>query len=167
MQLLFLIKVDHICRIIDKIPNPHRPSGFHISDILQLNSNIEATTNDESKAGIIQDISKPKSPSLQQNNLYNLNDYHQPFPYYHSYHSQNLPATLPSYDNELLYNPSNVSTQNPYPQNSYYSTDSIALGNSYYHTSHNLFPATLPNRSWYEGTENYGEYFSNSNTFKI
>lgn len=132
-------------RIIDKIPTR---SGFHISDILQLNSNAESVA-DDSKIGI-PSPSRPKTPNFS--NLYNLSDYHQQLPHNaQSYYPLPYTTSFP-YESDLI--PAG-NFNNGYSQ---YCAD--AASSSFY-ANHSLLPTTIPNRMWYSeggGANNNGSY---------
>jgi hypothetical protein len=114
---------------MDKNP---RPSGFHISDILQLNSN-EANP----------DVN-PKPRTSLDYSVYNYNDY--PARHYYStypHHHQILPSTLSSFESDLpFYNTTFSSAPSSYNGNIYFTSDTT---NSAY-SGNQMLPSGLQNR---------------------
>lgn len=133
-----------ISRIIDK--NQHRSSGFHISDILQLNQN-EAV-----------DVTKPRT-SIDYS-LYNYNDYqsrHYYSSYPHHHHPQILPSTLSTFESDLpFYNTTFNSTSSAYNGNIYFTSDTTSTS----YSGNQMIPSGLPNRFLLNDANNngYGEW---------
>lgn len=128
--------------MIDK--NQHRPSGFHISDILQLNS-----TTDPGDP-----TSKPRT-SIDYS-IYNYNEY-QPRHFYSSYphhHHQILPSTLSTFESDLpFYNTTFNSTSSAYNGNIYLTSDTT---NTSYSGNQVSIPSGLPNRFLINDVNNNG-----------
>ncbi|KAG5672446.1 hypothetical protein PVAND_002574 [Polypedilum vanderplanki] len=121
--------------IIDK--NPQR-SGFHISDILQLNS--EANVEN----------SKPRT-SIDYS-IYNYNDY-QSRHYYSPYpHPQILPSTLSTFESDLPFYNAAFNSQPPsvYNSNVYFASD----------TTSNSFSGNQMNRYLVNDANNNSSYAS-------
>jgi len=112
-------------RIIDKIPQ--RSSGFHISDILQLNNN----NNETSTSDVIKTSRSPMDYSMYPP----YNDYQTRQSYYSAYHPQILPSTLSSFESDLpFYNttfgPTNV-PPSTYGGSVYFPSDPTMTSNAY------------------------------------
>lgn len=103
------MKTNFISRI-DK--NPQRSSGFHISDILQLNNQPTPDV-------------KPRSP--MDYSVYNYNDYPSRQPYYSTYHPQILPSTLSTFESDLpFYSTTFGSAPSTYNGNIYFTSEAGA-----------------------------------------
>ncbi|CAG9809099.1 unnamed protein product [Chironomus riparius] len=131
--------------IIDK--NPQRSSGFHISDILQLNSQ-EANP----------EIPKPRS-SLDYS-IYNYNDYPSRQHYYSSYPHHHLPSAISSFESDLpFYNTTFNSAPSTFNGNIYFTSDTT---NSPYPANQmQMISPNLPNRFIVNDSNNnnYGPYY--------
>lgn len=123
--LIILIRGFSVTSRIDK--NPQRSSGFHISDILQLNSQAPAEV-------------KPRSP--MDYSVYNYNEYQSRQHYYSTYHPQILPSTLSTFESDLpFYSTTFGSAPSTYNGNLYFTSESAAS-----YGPSQMLPATLPNR---------------------
>lgn len=134
-------KVEKFFSRIDK--NPQRSSGFHISDILQLNTQAP-------------DV---KSRSPMDYSVYNYNDYQTRQHYYATYHPQILPSTLSTFESDLpFYSTTFGSAPSNYNGNVFFAPESPMGGNVYAPTHMN--PSTLPNRFLLNDVNNnsFGEF---------
>lgn len=121
----FLINLNYFR--IDK--NPQRSSGFHISDILQLNNQAPPDV-------------KPRSP--MDYSVYNYNDYPSRQHYYSTYHPQILPSTLTSFESDLpFYSTTFGSAPTSYNGNIYFPTEPASMGGF---VPSQMIPASLSTR---------------------
>lgn len=128
---------------IDK--TPQRSSGFHISDILQLNN---STT----------DV-KPRSP--MDYSLYNYNDYPSRQHYYSTYHPQILPSTLTTFENDLpFYSTTFGTAPSSYNGNIYFPPETATMGGSGFVPSQ-MIPTSLSARFLMNDSNNnsFGEFW--------
>ncbi|CRK88417.1 CLUMA_CG002189, isoform A [Clunio marinus] len=118
---------DYDYKEIDK--NPHRPSSFHISDILQLNNQPPSDV-------------KPRSP--MDYSPYSYNEYTSRQPYYSSYHPQILPSTLSTFESDLPFYSTTFGAAPSYNGNIYLTADP-PMGTSSYPSSQ-VVSTSLSNR---------------------
>jgi hypothetical protein len=128
---------------IDK--TPQRSSGFHISDILQLNNQAPPDV-------------KPRSP--MDYSLYNYSDYPSRQHYYSTYHPQILPSNLTTFESDLpFYSTTFGSAPSTYNGNIYFPPEQAMGGSGFLPTQ--MIPTSLSTRFLMNDMNNntFGETF--------